>query len=95
MSNEPQHIRDPRDLIELARSRKDGQSQEKLDYDTAEGPHVDRCRVRQTEKDLWRSVESRLDVGVDCLPFVTGRTKVDHLDLRRVEAIKSEAQSFC
>jgi len=37
-----------------------------LGDDAAETPHVDRCRVRQAENDLRRSVKARLYVRVHC-----------------------------
>lgn len=88
----PKHIDDPRKLVVLARSREKRQSEEEFDGDASEGPHVDRRRVRETEKDFWRPVESRLDVGVDGRVLVAGGSEVDDFDVRGLEAVKERAK---
>ena len=54
-------------LFHLALSWEDWDACIKLYQDTAETPHVDASCVWDANDDLWRSVEARLDVGVDPL----------------------------
>lgn len=80
---EPKHVDNPRQLVVLARPRKQRQTHEQFDRYTTQRPHVDRGRVRQAEQDFGRSVETGLDVGVDGVVFMTGGTEINHLDLGR------------
>lgn len=66
----PKHVHDSRNLVVLARSGEDGETEEQLDDDAAKGPHVDGRRVRQSEKNLWGAVESGLDICVHSLEFM-------------------------
>lgn len=47
-----QHLGDTRDLVVLRTSREQRQTKEQLDNDTAERPHVNGCRVWQTQEDF-------------------------------------------
>ena len=53
--------------------------------DAAEGPHVNRCSVRDPENDLWRSIEPTLDVCVNLVVLETSRTEVDNFDARFID----------
>lgn len=82
------------DLVVLGGTREQGQAKEQLDYDTAERPHVDCRRIGKAQKNLWRSVESRLDVGVHCLTLVAGRSKINYLDDRAFEVLQQDVLRF-
>jgi hypothetical protein len=51
----PEHVNDARELVVLGRAGEERQAEEQLDADAAEGPHVDRGRVWEAEKDLRAS----------------------------------------
>ena len=69
--NVPEHVDDSRELVVLARPWEEGQTEEELDGDAAERPHVDRRRVRQPEQHLRGPVEPRLDIRVHRIVLVT------------------------
>jgi len=48
--------------------------------DAAEGPHINRCSVWDTEYDFRSAVETRLDVGVYLLILEAARAEVDNFD---------------
>ena len=54
-------------MLVLALTWKNGYASVQFHEDAAETPHVDARGVRNTEDNLWRSVEARLDVGIDPL----------------------------
>ena len=59
-----------------------------LSHDTAKAPHIDRRGVRDTQDDLWRAVETTLDVRVDALILEAGGTIVNNFDTGLVGLLK-------
>lgn len=66
----------------------------KLIEDAAEGPHVDRTRVTDTQYDFGRAIEPRLDVGVYFLVFEAPGAKVDYFDSGLVNLSKKNILRF-
>jgi len=62
--------------------------------DTAETPHVNGCVVWDAQDNFWRSVEPRLNVGVDLLVLEAARTEVDNLNSRFVNLSKQNVLRF-
>lgn len=62
----------------------------KFGKDGSKGPDVDGSGVRDSKNDLWRPVESGLDVGVDPLAHETARTVVNDLDARLVLLLQQD-----
>jgi hypothetical protein len=87
-ANAPKHLHNPRNLVKLARPRKQRQPQEQLDANAPQAPHIDHAAVREGEDDFGRTVEAGLDVGVDGLFFVAGGTEVDYFDGRGLQAAR-------
>ena len=56
----------------------------KFGQDASKAPHVNCCRIWNTEYDLWRSVEPRLDVCVDALIVHAAATVVNNFYARLV-----------
>lgn len=48
---------------------------------------------RKTQQNLWRSVESRLDICVHSLTFIASRAKVDDFDYRTFQAANKSVQT--
>lgn len=65
----------------LVISRKDWLSSVELSKDATETPNVNLFGVLDPENDLGRSVEARLDVGVDLLIPEAPRAKVDYFEV--------------
>lgn len=74
------NLHDEVQLFHFTLAWEDWDASVELDEDAAETPHVNSCRVRDPNDDLWRSVESRLNVGVDPLVREARRAEVDDLD---------------
>lgn len=53
--------------------------------DAAEAPHVDGAVVGDAEHDLWRPIESGLDIGINFLIFKTTGAEIDDFDARLVD----------
>lgn len=71
-----------RQLLLFVLAREDRVTSKKFSKDTAERPHVNWHPVCHPENDLWRTVEARLDIGIDLLVFHAAGSEVDDLDLR-------------
>ena len=68
-------------MLFLVRAREQREARVQLNDYAAEAPHVNLLRVReQTEDDVGRSIEPRLDVRVDDLVGKATGAKVDDLD---------------
>lgn len=76
------HFHDTGQLLLLIFSGEDRISSVKLSQDTANTPHIDCNTVTHTEDNLWRTVESRLNIGIDLLVLEAAGTEIDDLDLR-------------
>ena len=74
------HLHDECELLFLTFAWEYGDAGIELNQDTAETPHINAGRVWNSSDDLWRSVESRLDVRVDLLVGEARRPKVNDLD---------------
>lgn len=76
------HFHNASELFLLVLAREDGVSSEHFCENAAETPHIDRHVVIHAKNDLWRPVESGLNVRVHFLVLEAAGAKVDHLDRR-------------
>src|ERR1700709_1984042 len=77
----PKDLHDASQLLLFVLAREDRISSVKFGQNTAKTPHVNRQTIRHSKNDLWKAVESRLNVCVDLLVFVTARSEIDNLNL--------------
>ena len=76
-------------MLFLVRAREQREARVQLNDYAAEAPHVDLLRVReQTEDDVGRSIEPRLDVRVNDLVLEAATAKVSDDDTRLVLALQ-------
>lgn len=61
-------------------SSKNWESNEELIENATERPHINRWGVSDSHHDLWRTVESTLNVGVELVWFIRTRSKVNDFD---------------
>lgn len=78
----PKHFHNTGQLLLLVFARENRIAGIKLGQDTANTPHINCNTVAHTENNLWGSVESRLNVGVDLFVLKAAGTEIDDLDLR-------------
>lgn len=64
---DPKDLHDQIKLLHFTFAWKDWNSRVKLNENATKTPHVDPSRVGDSDDNLGRSVEARLDVGVDAL----------------------------
>ena len=77
----PQHFNNTSELIVFARSWEERQPEEKFHSNATKRPHIDSGGVRHAKKYFGWSIETRLDIRVDCLTFMTSGTEVNNFDL--------------
>lgn len=78
----PEHFHNAGQLLLLVLTRENRITSVKLGQDTANTPHINGDPVAHTEDNLWRSVESRLNVRVDLFILEAAGTEIDDFDLR-------------
>lgn len=76
------HLHDTGQLLLLVFTRENRIAGVKLSQDTANAPHINCNSVTHAEDNLWRAVESRLNVGIDLFILEAAGTEIDDLDLR-------------
>ena len=74
---QPKETDDLEQLVVLARAREEGNSQQELRGNAAEGPHVDGRRRLEAEDDLGGAVVAGLDVRVGGIPLEARRAEID------------------
>lgn len=74
-------LHDTGKLLLFVLSGKDRVACEKFCENTTKGPHIDRNAVAHAQDDLWRSVKSRLNVGIHLLILETTGTEIDDFNL--------------
>ena len=74
------HLHEPRHLVVLTVSREDGVANIELCHDASKRPHVYGAVIGNAQHNLRRSVEARLNVGVDTLIKESRTTKVDNFN---------------
>lgn len=62
----PKDLHDTGQLFLFILAREDGKSSVHFRQDAAEAPHVDSHVVLDAQNDLGRSIESTLDIRIDC-----------------------------
>ena len=72
------------ELLHLTFPREQRKASVELGDDGTKAPHIDGCRVRYAENDLWSAVKPRLNVRIDALAHEAAAAVVDHLDARFV-----------
>lgn len=81
-------------LVVLILSSKYWHADKALEYDTAEAPHVDGRRVRNTQHDFWCSVEPRLNVSVESFELEAAASIINEFNLRLVRLHQKDVLRF-
>jgi hypothetical protein len=81
-------LHNQRQLLVLALTREYREARVELHQDTTETPHIDRSSVWDSQYNLRRSVEPRLNVRVYALVREARRAKVDYFDSRLVRGLE-------
>jgi hypothetical protein len=66
-----------------------------LGYDTSETPNINlEIVMLKSEKDLWSSIVSRLDIGIKLISYKARRAKINYFDFSLILIIRSKENVF-